>query len=62
MLMELADERVFPLPSRTPEELILEKAIQESDDKDIQLTDEEKEEKRRDIERSFNESLNYLRR
>ena len=41
------------------EELILEKAIQESDDKDIQLTDEEKGEKRRDIERSFNESLNY---
>ena len=41
------------------EELILEKAIQESDDKDIQLTEEEKEEKRRDIERSFNESLNY---
>ena len=41
------------------EELILEKAIQESDDKDMQLTDEEKEEKRRDIERSFNESLNY---
>ena len=41
------------------EELILDKAIQESDDKDIQLTEEEKEEKRRDIERSFNESLNY---
>ena len=41
------------------EELILEKAIQESDDRDIQLTEEEKEEKRRDIERSFNESLNY---
>ncbi len=41
------------------EELILEKAIQESDDKDIQLTEEEKEEKRRDIERSFNESFNY---
>ena len=41
------------------EELILEKAIQESDDKDVQLSDEEIEEKRRDIERSFNESLNY---
>ena len=41
------------------EELILEKAIQESDDRDIQLSEEEKEEKRRDIERSFNESLNY---
>ena len=41
------------------EELILNKAIQESDDKDIQLTQDEKEEKRRDIERSFNESLNH---
>lgn len=41
------------------EELILDKAIQESDDKDIQLTEDEKEEKRRDIERSFNESLNH---
>lgn len=41
------------------EELILEKAIQESDDKSSQLTEEEKEEKRRDIERSFNDSLNY---
>lgn len=41
------------------EELILEKAIQETDDKDIQLSTEEKEEKRKDIERSFNESLNY---
>ena len=41
------------------EELILDKAIQESDDKEIQLTEDEKEEKRRDIERSFNESLNH---
>lgn len=41
------------------EELILNKAIQESDDKDIQLTQDEKEEKRRDIERCFNESLNH---
>ena len=41
------------------EELILDKAIQESDDNEIQLTEEEKEEKRRDIERSFNESLNH---
>lgn len=41
------------------EELILEKAIQETDDKDAQLSSEEKEEKRKDIERSFNESLNY---
>lgn len=41
------------------EELILDKAIQESDDNEIQLTEDEKEEKRRDIERSFNESLNH---
>ena len=41
------------------EKLILERAIQETNDKDIQLTEEDIIEKRRDIERSFNESLNY---
>ena len=41
------------------EDLVLEKAVQESSDTESQLTEEEKADKLRDIERSFNESLNY---
>ena len=41
------------------EDLVLEKAVQESNDTESQFTDEEKADKLRDIERSFNESLNY---
>lgn len=41
------------------EELILEKAVEEANDESNSLTQEEKDERLKDIERSFNESLNY---
>ena len=41
------------------EDIVLDKAVEEYNDESSTLSEEEKEERRRDIERSFDESLNY---
>ncbi len=41
------------------EDIVLERAVAESEDENRAVSDEDIEERRKDIERSFNESLNY---